>query len=167
MPPTAAAEPRPAPTTRDPEPPTLAAPLPFPLAAAPEPPFPRAAAEGADRLVLAVVRATLPLRSPDAEPLARRMRLTVSAVLLFTAGARRPVPGESAAIRRAAARRALQRLAAQVAAGESLGHFDGRTALDLLEELTAVAVALTDQPNGRPTAGGDAPPIGWPSSRTS
>lgn len=122
-----------------------------PLAAAPEPPAAVAAARHADRLVLSVVHATNGLTAPGACSLARRMRLTVSAVLLFATGARRPGPRESAAIRRAAARRALQRLASQIALGQTLGHFDAAAAVKLLEDLTAVAVELSGEAQPGPS----------------
>lgn len=102
------------------------------------------ALDGSDRLALAVARVTLGLTGADQVDLARRMRLTASAVLLFAAGAGRPKPPGAGPLRRAAARRALQRLAAQVALAERLGHLDAATALALLERQSAVAVALAE-----------------------
>jgi hypothetical protein len=102
------------------------------------------AEHGGDRLALAVASATLALRGADREALARRMRLTASAVLLFAAGACVPAPPASGRLRRAAALRALKRLAAQVALAERLGYLNAATALGLLEEQTAVRLALAE-----------------------
>jgi len=129
--------------------PTATAP-PAPAPGAPRadaaPPAPSAvtAEHGGDRLALAVASATLGLRGADSQALARRMRLSASAVLLFAAGAHRPSPPGAARLRRAAALRALKRLAAQVALAERLGYLDPPTALTLLEEQTAVRLALTE-----------------------
>ena len=108
----------------------------------------RSADHGGDRLALAVASATLGLRGAERQALARRMRLSASAVLLFAAGARRPTPPEAGRLRRDAARRALKRLAAQVALAERLGYLDPPTALALLEEQTAVRLALAEPPVG-------------------
>jgi hypothetical protein len=113
-----------------------------PAPARPARPHLASAEHGGDRLALAVASATLGLRGCDRQALARRMRLTASAVLLFAAGAHRPTRSEAGRLRRVAALRALKRLAAQVALAERLGYFDPATALALLEEQTAVRLAL-------------------------
>jgi hypothetical protein len=126
---------------------TAAAPPPTTTLTATPPPTPRRrlpAEHGGDRLALAVASATLGLRGADRGALARRMRLSASAVLLFAAGTHRPSPPEAGHLRRAAALRALKRLAAQVALAERLGYLDPPAALALLEEQTAVRLALIE-----------------------
>ena len=141
MPETATAAAAPTPATHAPTAPAPGAPR---AGAAPPDPRPRpvTAEHGGDRLALAVAGATLGLRGADRGALARRMRLTASAVLLFVTGAHRPAP-DGGRLRRTAALNALKRLAGQVALAERLGYLDPPTALALLEEQIAVRLTLT------------------------